>query len=90
MATVGDQASLAFEARRIYTEELVKGLAPVVGLVGAWAVAPATEMTGAASGDDELGVGVKPVNTGGALKITFATTTTAVLSLRSSATALRS
>jgi hypothetical protein len=40
MATVGDQASLAFEARRIYTEELVKGLAPVVGVVGAWAVAP--------------------------------------------------
>ena len=40
MATVGDQASLAYQARRLYTEELVKGLSAVVSSVAAWAVAP--------------------------------------------------
>ena len=40
MATVGDQASLAFQARRLYIEELVKGLPPLVNAVVAWAVAP--------------------------------------------------
>jgi hypothetical protein len=40
MATLGDQASLAYEARRIYTEELVKGMSALVNAVGAWAVAP--------------------------------------------------
>ena len=40
METVGDQASLAYQARRLYTEELVKGLPALVNLVGNWAVAP--------------------------------------------------
>jgi len=40
MATVGDQASLAYQARRLYTEELVKGLPALVNVVAAWAVAP--------------------------------------------------
>ncbi|MDP1690992.1 MAG: DUF1631 family protein [Burkholderiaceae bacterium] len=40
MATVGDQASLAFQARRLYTEELVKGLPALLATVAAWAVAP--------------------------------------------------
>ena len=40
MATVGDQASLAFQARRLYIEELVKGLPPLVNAVAAWATAP--------------------------------------------------
>ena len=40
MATVGDQASLAFQARRLYTEELVKGLPALVSTVANWAVAP--------------------------------------------------
>jgi hypothetical protein len=39
MATVGDQASLAQQARRLYAEELVKGLPAVVTSVLAWAVA---------------------------------------------------
>ena len=39
MATVGDQASLAHQARRIYTEELVKGLPALVTGVVVWAVA---------------------------------------------------
>ncbi len=40
METVGDQASLAYQARRLYTEELVKGLPALVKAVGNWAVAP--------------------------------------------------
>lgn len=39
METVGDQASLAYQARRLYTEELVKGLPALVNAVGNWAVA---------------------------------------------------
>ena len=38
MATVADQASLAVQARRLYTEELVKGLPALVSAVAAWAV----------------------------------------------------
>ena len=49
MATVGDQASLAYQARRLYTEELVKGLPGLVNAVGHWAVA--TERTMAAAAD---------------------------------------
>jgi len=49
MATVGDQASLAFQARRLYTEELVKGLPLLVNTVAAWAVAP--ERMAAAAAD---------------------------------------
>ncbi len=40
METVGDQASLAYQARRLYTEELVKGLPALVSAVEIWAVAP--------------------------------------------------
>jgi len=40
MATVGDQASQAFQARRLYTEELLKGLPALVSGVAVWAVAP--------------------------------------------------
>lgn len=39
MATA-DQASLAVQARRLYTEELVKGLPALVSTVATWAVAP--------------------------------------------------
>ena len=49
MATVGDQASLAHQARRLYTEELVKGLPPLVTAVVNWAVAP--ERAAAAAAD---------------------------------------
>ena len=38
MATVGDQASLAQQARRLYTEELVKGMPALVTSVVHWAV----------------------------------------------------
>ncbi len=48
MATVGDQASLAYQARRLYTEELVKGLPALVSAVATWAVAP-ERMTAAAA-----------------------------------------
>lgn len=40
MATVGDQASLAYQARRIYTELLVQGLPAAADATLAWAVAP--------------------------------------------------
>jgi hypothetical protein len=40
MATLGDQAGLAFQARRLYIEELVKGLPALVNTVAAWAAAP--------------------------------------------------
>ena len=48
MATVGDQASLAQQARRLYTEELVKGLPALVNGVVAWAVASERTATAAA------------------------------------------
>ena len=37
MANVGDAASLAYQARRVYTEELVKGLPAVINFVHNWA-----------------------------------------------------
>jgi hypothetical protein len=37
MATIGEAAGLAYQARRLYTEELVKGLPPLVNGVAAWA-----------------------------------------------------
>jgi hypothetical protein len=40
MANVGEKASQAYQARRLYTEELFKGLPALVGAVAAWAVAP--------------------------------------------------
>jgi Protein of unknown function (DUF1631) len=40
MTTLGHSAGLPFEARRVYTEELVKGLPALVGAVSAWAAAP--------------------------------------------------
>ncbi len=40
MATLGDQAGLAYQARRLYTEELVKGLPALVNAVTRWAAAP--------------------------------------------------
>ena len=48
MATVGDQASLAQQARRLYTEELVKGLPQLVTSVVVWAVASERATTAAA------------------------------------------
>jgi len=36
MSMPGDQAGLAFQARRIYTEEVVKGLPALVGALGQW------------------------------------------------------
>jgi Protein of unknown function (DUF1631) len=40
MATVGDAASLAYQARRVYTEELVKGLPALINIVHNWASSP--------------------------------------------------
>jgi hypothetical protein len=40
MATVGDAASLAYQARRVYTEELVKGLPTLINFVANWAASP--------------------------------------------------
>ena len=37
MATIGEAAGLAYQARRLYSEELVKGLPPLVNGVAAWA-----------------------------------------------------
>jgi Protein of unknown function (DUF1631) len=37
MATLGEAAGLAYQARRVYTEELVKGLPPLVTVVTNWA-----------------------------------------------------
>ena len=48
MATVGDQASLAQQARRLYTEELVKGLPSLVTSVVHWAVASERSTSAAA------------------------------------------
>jgi Protein of unknown function (DUF1631) len=40
MATVGDAASLAYQARRVYTEELVKGLPALINVIHHWAASP--------------------------------------------------
>jgi len=40
MATIGEAAGLAYQARRVYTEELVKGLPALVTAVTHWAGAP--------------------------------------------------
>jgi hypothetical protein len=40
MATIGESAGLAYQARRVYTEELVKGLPPLVNVLTAWANSP--------------------------------------------------
>jgi Protein of unknown function (DUF1631) len=40
MATVGDAASLAYQARRVYTEELVKGLPTLINFVANWVASP--------------------------------------------------
>jgi Protein of unknown function (DUF1631) len=45
MATVGDAASLAYQARRVYTEELVKGLPGLVNFVANWASSPERSTT---------------------------------------------
>ncbi len=49
MATVGDAASLAYQARRVYTEELVKGLPALINFVANWAASP--ERTAATTAD---------------------------------------
>lgn len=54
MATVGDQASLAYQARRIYTELLVQGLPAAADATLAWAVAP--ERSTAQASDPGLAV----------------------------------
>jgi hypothetical protein len=40
MATVGDAASLAYQARRVYTEEIVKGLPALINFVHNWVSSP--------------------------------------------------
>jgi hypothetical protein len=45
MATVGDAASLAYQARRVYTEELVKGLPTLINFVHNWASSPERSAT---------------------------------------------
>jgi hypothetical protein len=45
MATVGDAASLACQARRVYTEELVKGLPTLINFVANWASSPERSTT---------------------------------------------
>jgi hypothetical protein len=45
MATVGDAASLAYQARRVYTEELVKGLPTLINFVHNWAASPERSAT---------------------------------------------
>jgi hypothetical protein len=40
MATIGEAAGLAYQARRVYTEELVKGLPALVNTVSRWAESP--------------------------------------------------
>jgi len=51
MATVGDQATLAFQARRLYTDELIKGLSALVAATAAWAAAPERSSSAAALTD---------------------------------------
>ncbi len=50
MATVGDAASLAYQARRVYTEELVKGLPTLINFVANWAASPERTTTTTADG----------------------------------------
>jgi hypothetical protein len=45
MATVGDAASLAYQARRVYTEELVKGVPALINVVHHWAASPERSTT---------------------------------------------
>jgi Protein of unknown function (DUF1631) len=45
MATVGDAASLAYQARRVYTEELVKGLPTLINFVANWSASPERSST---------------------------------------------
>jgi Protein of unknown function (DUF1631) len=45
MATVGDAASLAYQARRVYTEELVKGLPTLINFVANWVASPERSTT---------------------------------------------
>ncbi len=45
MANVGDAASLAYRARRLYTEELVKGLPTLINFVHNWAASPERSAT---------------------------------------------
>jgi hypothetical protein len=45
MATVGDAASLAYQARRVYTEELVKGLPALISVVHTWSSSPERSVT---------------------------------------------
>jgi hypothetical protein len=40
MATVGDAASLAYQARRVYTEEVAKGLPTLITFVANWSASP--------------------------------------------------
>jgi hypothetical protein len=45
MATIGEAAGLAYQARRVYTEELVKGLPALINAVANWALAPERSST---------------------------------------------
>jgi hypothetical protein len=45
MATIGEAAGLAYQARRVYTEELVKGLPALINAIANWAMAPARSST---------------------------------------------
>jgi hypothetical protein len=47
MATIGESTGLAYQARRVYTEELVKGLPPLVTAVSHWAISPERVAPGA-------------------------------------------
>ena len=47
MATIGESTGLAYQARRVYTEELVKGLPPLVTTVSHWAISPERVAPGA-------------------------------------------
>jgi Protein of unknown function (DUF1631) len=50
MATLGEAAGLAYQARRVYTEELVKGLPPLVTVVMNWSASSERAATGADPG----------------------------------------
>jgi hypothetical protein len=45
MATIGEAAGLAYQARRVYTEELVKGLPALINAIANWALAPERSST---------------------------------------------
>ena len=51
MATVGDQATLALQVRRLYTDELIKGLPALVAATATWAAAPERSSSAAALTD---------------------------------------